>query len=110
MNITTIDPSWIEIQEGLYLEEYEKVIAGNLRIRRELHSADGWCFYDLQQPENYDEEGNLKPAEERVYATYTSLGIAASSWTYEQINAQFISVPIQPGYEIVSVSNPSVAQ
>lgn len=110
MSITTIDPSWIEIQEGLYLEEFEKVIAGNLRLRRILHSADGYCFYDLQQPENYDEEGNLKPAEDRVYATYASLGIGMSSWTYEQINAQFISVPIQPGYEIVSASNPPVTE
>ncbi len=95
----------IEIQTGLWLHEYEKVIAGNTYLRRDLYSAEGYCFWDTQQPENYDEEGNLKPEEQRVYAQYTMLAIGQSSWTYEQINAQFISVPIQDGYEIVSVTN-----
>lgn len=98
----------IEIQTGLYLYEFERVIAGTTYLRRELYSAENYCFYDVEQPENYDEEGNLKPAEERVYAQYSSLAISQSSWTYDQLNARYISVPVQDGYEIVSVNKPNV--
>lgn len=103
-----IDPSWIEIQTGLYLEEIQRVIGNNTYTFRNLHSAEGYCYYDLEQPENYDEDGNLKPPAERVYRQNSSLGIGQSSWTYEQINARYISVPIEDGFEIVSRPNKPV--
>lgn len=98
----------VEIQTGLYLYEFERVIAGTTYLRRELYSAENYCFYDVEQPENYDEEGNLLPEAQRVYRQYSSLAISQSSWTYEQLNAQYISVPIEEGYEIVSVTPPVV--
>lgn len=91
----------VEIQTGLYLYEFERVIAGTTYLRRELYSAENYCFWNTKQAENYDEDGNLKPASERVYLQYASLGISQSKWTYEQINEQYISVPIEDGYEIV---------
>ena len=103
-----IDPSWIEIQTGLYLEEYNLVIGGTSYIRRKLHSSDGYCFWNNQDVNNYDEEGNLRPENERIYMQDASLGINQSSWTYDQLNAVFISVPVQEGYEIVSVTPPAV--
>jgi hypothetical protein len=107
MNIrTTIDPSWIEIQTGLYLEVTTRVIAGNTYTFRRLHSGEGYCFYNVDIPENYDEEGNLKPPAERMYATYSTCAYE----TIEEINAHFISVPIEPGYEIVSVPNTEVTE
>ena len=91
----------VEIQVGLwaYLRQY--TIGGEPRQRYILYSAEGYCFWEVSQPENYDEEGNLKPLEERVFAQYASLPPLYT--TYEQINAAFISVPLQPGYEVVSV-------
>ena len=92
----------VEIQTGLWMYEQQRVIAGTTYTTRKLYSAEGYCFYDVEQVENYDEEGNLKPAEERVYAQHAVLSISQSSWTYDQLNAKYISVPVQDGYEIVS--------
>lgn len=91
----------VEIQTGLWLYTYNKTIGGTEYTFRELYSAEGYCFYDVEQPENYDEDGNLKPPAERVYLQYVIL--AQCTNTVELINAQFISVPVQDGYEIVSV-------
>ena len=81
----------IEIQTGLYLYESSYAFAGQPCTRRELFSAEGYVFYNVEQPENYDEEGNLLPSEERAYAQYAIL--AKSLNTVELINAMFISVP-----------------
>ena len=96
----------VEIQTGLYLYRYTKTIGGTEYTFSELYSAEGYCFYDVDD-EIYDEEGNLVPADQvqpnqRVYAQYAGLAIIMSTWTYEQLNAKFISVPVDPSYEIVS--------
>lgn len=91
----------IEIQKGLYLLETPFKVLGVEYIRREIYSADGYHFWEREQPENYDEEGNLLPIEERQFATYAIL--SAYYTTTELINADFISVPVEEGYEIVSV-------
>lgn len=98
----------IEIQTGLfaYLETY--TVGGNTRSHYLLYSAEGYCFYSLSISENYDEDGNLKPANERAYMTYMSCSILD---TLESINADVVSVVAEEGYEIVSVpSNPSVTE
>lgn len=105
----TINENWIELQAGLFLEEYTMTIGSKVYICRNLHSADGYCFYD-NEAEIYDDEGNLVAPEDvrpemRVYSQNMSLAIQFSSWTHEQLNARFISVPIQEGWEIVSVGN-----
>lgn len=87
------------IQEGLYLHEVEKTIAGRPFISWYLYSAEGYCFYNLTVAENFDEEGNLVPPEDRVYAQYSIV-------PYNTDLSIFVSVPVQEGYEIVSV--PSV--
>lgn len=94
----------VEIQIGLYLLETPYTVSGVERIRRELYSADGYCFWERTQPENYvdgDVEGELLPLEQRVFAQYARLSSYYN--TVELINADFISVPVQDGYEIVSV-------
>ena len=93
------------LQTGLYVYRFERVIAGNVYLTGELYSTEGYCFYDLEQAENYDEEGNLLPAEQRIYIQYQTLAVTAASKTNEELNQRFISVPVQDGYEIVSVGN-----
>lgn len=98
----------VEIQTGLWAELHTYTVGSNTRSRYNLYSAEGYCFYWLSNPENYDEEGNLKPANERVYATYKSCSILD---TLESINADVVSVPVEEGYEIVSKpSNPPVTE
>lgn len=105
-----INKNWVELQTGLYLEEYTRTIGGTVYTFRKLHSSDGYCFYD-NEAEIYDDEGNLVAPEDvtpkmRVYSQNMSLAIQFSSWTYGQLNARFISVPIQEGWENVSTTQP----
>jgi hypothetical protein len=90
-------------KEGLYIVESEITVAGNAITKWELYSAEGWCFYDLEQPENWvDGEvgGTLVPENQRVYAQYM---IMAKDEEY--VTNNIISVPVQEGFEIVSVGN-----
>lgn len=89
-----IDPSWVEIQTGLYLEEYTRTYNGVERTYRVLHSSEGYCFYDIVD-------------DPPIYMQTAYLAISMSSWTYEQLNAKWISVPIEEGMEIVSTGNNS---
>lgn len=111
MKIKAIPEGSIEIQTGLWLYEYQRIIIGNNVTLRNLYSDENYCFYDLAD-EYYDEDGNLIPENEirpnqRKYYQFMGLSSNMSSWTYEQLNAEFISVPVQDGFEIVSVPNNS---
>ena len=107
MSIRPIPEGSIEIQTGLWLYTHEFTIGSTVYVAGELYSAEGYCFYDLSISENYDEEGNLKPAEERLYAQYATCPGDDLEW----INANIVSVPVQPGYEIVSApTNPPVTE
>ena len=108
--LQTIPEGSVEIQTGLFLYEYQRTIGGNVYTHRQLYSAEGYCFYDLAD-EYYDEEGNTIPEEnvqpsQRLYYRFMGLAISYSTWTYDQLNAQFISVPVQDGFEIVSTTPP----
>ena len=99
----------VEIQTGLYLYQYNQTIGGIEYTFSRLYSSDGYCFYDAEA-EIYDEEGNVIPADEiqpnqRVYMQYMAL--AVGDWATEQLNARYVSVPVDPSYEIVSVSTPT---
>ena len=98
----------VEIQTGLYVYDSTTVIGGVTYPTRKLYSAEGYCFWQVSDPENYDEEGNLKPESERLYTQYAGLGRILATWTYDKLNAEFISVPVQEGFEIASVPNGSV--
>lgn len=98
-----IDPSWVPVegQEGLYVEIYERVnsLTGAIMVRRILHSADGYCFYDNTEV-IFDEEGNEVPENEvtpemRTYYQYMSI-VESTDIT------NFVSVPVDPAYEIVN--------
>ena len=87
-------------KEGLYVYEYTSTM-GSLSITIwELYSADGWCFYDLTQSENYVDGivgGELVPENERVYAQYMTM---RKDEAY--VTDNIISVPVQEGYENTS--------
>jgi hypothetical protein len=77
-----------QIQEGLYLHEYSKKIAGKEYAFKQLFAATGYCFYDILQPDNYDEEGNMLPENERLYMSYMSCAYSS----IDEINKNIISV------------------
>lgn len=87
----------VEVQTGLWAYWDEFTVGGRVYGRYRLYSAEGYCFYCPD--ENLDEDGNLLPENERIYAQYR----ATTCTTIDQINARFVSVPVQDGYEIVSV-------
>lgn len=97
----TIPEGSVEIQTGLWAHLITLSFNGEEILKYDIYSADGYCFWNVQQPENYDEDGNLKPPAERIYArvAYTCFS------TIEELNANFISAPIEEGYEIVSVGD-----
>lgn len=101
INITyrEIPEGSVEIQTGLWALERHYTFAGQERVSYYLYSAEGYVFWEVSQPENYDEEGNLLPLEQRVFATYASTAYS----TIEELNEAFVSVPYQDGYEVVSV-------
>ena len=85
----------IEIQEGLYLLETPFTVADVEYVRRELFAADGYHFWQREQPENYNEDGELPPIEERQFSEYAK--IAAYYTNADLINADFVSVPCGNG-------------
>lgn len=92
----------VEVQTGLWAYWRTFTVGGTTYGRYILYSAEGYCFYEINQPENWvDGEvgGELLPLEQRVFATYMSTAYT----TVEEINAEVVSVPYQEGYEVVSV-------
>lgn len=87
----------IRIKDGLLVVETNLTIANRLITKWELYAEDGWCFYDLTIPENYDEEGNLRAETERVYYRYTVM-----RKDEQYVTDNIIAVPIQDGFEIVN--------
>lgn len=90
-----------EIQTGLYLEEHEFVVNGRVYHNSTLRSANGYCFYDKTE-DVVDEEGNIIPLEEiqptqRKYSRWLKTPLT----DIDEINSQYVSVPIEYGFEIV---------
>lgn len=86
----------VEIQNGLWAYLHTFKVGGVTRSYYKLYSAEGYCFYYVDQPENYDEEGKLKAPTERVYAQFSTC-----MYPLGEINEHYVSVPIEYGYEIV---------
>lgn len=83
-------------KEGLYINEYERTMGSLAWTIWELFADEGYCFYDLQIPENYDDESKLKPVNERVYYTYK---IMPKDEQY--VTDNIIPVLYEEGFEIV---------
>lgn len=98
MDYKEIPEGSVEIQKGLWWHIYKKTILGKVRNFGDLYSSNGYCFYEISQPENYDENENLKPENERIYAVYCSLAVDIDE---EEINANIVSVPYKEGYTVV---------
>lgn len=100
----------VQIQEGLY----QDLIVGRYTSYSILYSSEGYCFYDkteviYREDENgqlYEVPENEVLPNERTYAQWCS----TPETTAEELNARFVSVPVDPSYEIVSVSNPTVTE
>lgn len=102
MAVREIPEGSVEIQTGLWAHQTFPVVNGVQYSRYTLYSAEGYCFYDLVD-EYYDDEGNLMSEDDilpsqRMYYQYMILAAVYDS--IDALNAQFISVPIQEGFEI----------
>jgi len=87
----------VEVQTGLWANPKTLTLGSMTRTFYDLYSSDGYCFYEIAN--NLDENGDLRPENERIYCQYMSTNYT----TIEQINAEIVSVPVQEGFEIVSV-------
>jgi hypothetical protein len=82
----------VEIQRGLWLNQVTVTVLGQTRIRYELYSSEGYCFYD-----------NTWAEEDRIYWQYISLGFTDDSENYT-------SILIEEGMEIAGKpSKPEIA-
>ena len=93
----TIPDNTIIIKEGLRVAESLVTIGSKSVYKWELYAEEDKCFYDLTIPENYDEEENLCPENERVYYRYM---IMPKDPDYVQNN--IIVVDYNEDYELVN--------
>ena len=80
------------VKEGLYVHEHSFTIGEQSFTAWDLYSAEGWCFYDLQQAENYVDGvigGELIPEDKRAYSRFA---IMPKDEAYVMNN--IISIPI----------------
>lgn len=86
-----------KIQPGLYAAINSFKVRDTTHVFYDLYSEEGYCFYEVSQPENYDENGNLLPENQRVYAQY-----ARTAYTMlRNLKENFVSIPVQEGFQIV---------
>ena len=72
----------IEIQEGIIFNPTD--------YGGEIVAKDGYHFYVIGVPENYDDNGNLVAEENRLWCTYMSC-----VWkTEEKVNANIVGAKI----------------
>lgn len=90
MAVQHIPEGSVEIQTGLWAYLRSFTVRGVTHSRYLLYSAEGYCFWDDMTPENYDEEGNLVPIEQRMFAQYASTPFT----TIEELNQHFFSTEI----------------
>lgn len=98
MSLRPIPNDAVEIQTGLWASVHSFTASGKTYSFYDIYSSEGYCFWEVQQPENYSERGMLLPLEQREYVTYMRTGYR----TIEELNENFESVQYKDGYEIVS--------
>lgn len=86
----------IKVEEGKWWNRYSKIIAGKELWFGEIYAEPGYCFYNLEQPENYDEDGNLKDKFELTYLHY----MTCICETAEMVNAHTVSVKQEVGFNV----------
>lgn len=59
------------LKEGIYI--IEEMIPNTSFIKWDIYAEDGWCFYDMQAPENYNEEGVYLDEDTRIYRLHTTI-------------------------------------
>lgn len=91
-----ITENTIEVQHGLRGHFRGVIVGGKVLHKCDLYSADGYCFYMLNN--SYNEDGELLDEFERVYYRKAFTPYASIS----EVNAAVVSVPIKDGYEIAN--------
>lgn len=73
-----IKDNWIQCQEGLYAEIHSFMFKGQVRVRYNIYSADGYCFYSLDEEE---------------YPSYSTMAYTPCT-SIDEINRTFKSIPV----------------
>lgn len=88
----------VEIQNGLFAVLDTFTVLGKTYSHYDLYSADGYCFWEVNQPENYNENHELKPLNERVYATF----VRTAYKTIKELNDNYKSELALSDYDIIN--------
>lgn len=96
----TIPENAFLFKENLYIVETVITMGSMTRIKWEVYTPEDYCFYDLDDECNYDEEGNLRPETERMYYQYM-----ITVKNEERFRDRIIVVPVQEGFEIANTGN-----
>lgn len=96
MNYREIPETAIEVQPGLWANAKTITMGSLSRVSHDLYSAEGYCFYITEA--NLDENGDLFPEDDRIYLIFAS----SAYQTIDAVNANVVSVPYVPSYEIAS--------
>lgn len=88
MTLEPIPAGCKEIQPGLWAEEVHYTFHGEQKMRYNIYAARGYRFWNVQQPENYDEEGALLPVEQRTMLSFANTACRS----VDELNSNFVSV------------------
>lgn len=86
-------------KDNLYIVETEVTMGSMSLIKWELYTPADYCFYEDTAEINYDEEGNLRPADELMYYQYM---IMRKDEVF--VRDKIIVVPVQEGFEIATTA------
>lgn len=95
--VRTIPINSTVFKDGLRVVESYVTVGTRFVFKWELYAENGKCFYDLEIPENYDEEGNLRPENERVYYRYMIM-----PKNEEYVSKNIIVCDLLPEFEVVN--------
>ena len=95
--VRTIPINATVFKDGLRIVESYVTVGTRFVFKWELYAEYGKCFYDLEIPENYDEEGKLRPENERGYYRYMVM-----PKNEEYVSNNIIVCDLLPEFEVVN--------
>ena len=96
MQLKSIPIGGAEIQPGLWAAVNVFTMNGVEYSFYDIYSSEGYHFWEVQQPENYNEDGELLPLNQRAFSEYARTAYR----TIDELNANFKSVKFEDDNEV----------